>query len=106
MSNSEFMEGLVSLKEIINSIDKLKVNKATGLDGVKSEFLIFGNNSSLVVVLSLLFSGMFVLGIMPPDFNVSVKTPIPKVKNAGLDPSNFRPISISFTILLFLTECL
>ena len=91
---------IVNIEEVRCAIGKLKVNKSNGLDGLKSEFFIDAFDSSVPLVLSWIFTGMFVLGIMPNDFNISMITSIPKIKNTGSDPSNFRSISVSSTFSL------
>ena len=90
-------DGIVNIEEVKRAIGKLKANKSNGFDGLKSEFFIYSFDSSVPLVLSWIFTGMFVLGIMPNEFNISMITPIPKIKNTGTDPSNFRPISVIST---------
>ena len=43
------------------------------------------------------FDAMLKYGIMPVNFNNSVISPIPKAREKGDDPSNFRLISVSTT---------
>ena len=99
-------DGNVNIEEVRCAIGKLKANKSNGFDGMKSEFFIYGFDSSVPLVLSWIFTGMFLLGIMPNDFNISMITSIPKIKNTGTDPSNFRPISVPLTFSKYVRSTL
>ena len=56
-----------------------------------------GKCNNLISILTTTFNLMLKFGYCPSDFNKSLVTPIPKKGNEQLQPSDFRPISVSNT---------
>lgn len=83
-------------KEILQSVRKLKNNKATGLDNVKNEMLKHGV-STFLPCLSKLFNMIFSSGIYPSSWATSYITPIFKTGDSA-SPENYRGIAISSNI--------
>ena len=87
---------LLSEQLIRRYIKRLKNNTAPGLDGITSEHLKYGLNSSLPVHLSVLLTLCFRFGIVPDSFSMGVLVPI--LKKPNLNPAkakNYRPITVS-----------
>ena len=56
------------------------------------------------IVLTWYFDKIFRFGVMPADFNISLITPIPKNNRQTIDPSEFRPISVSTTLSMIFED--
>jgi len=79
------------VKEALKDIKK---GKAAGLDGLAAEHFVYAD-SSLCVLLSLLFTCMLTHGHLPPLFMQSAILPIIKNKTGDTaDKSNYRPVAI------------
>ena len=81
-------------EDVYNSINKLKVGKSAGFDGISNEFFKFANFTNLVSSLKGFFNGMVSIGVIPESFNTSLLIPIPKKGELNF-PSDYRPISVS-----------
>ena len=84
----------ITVKEIHEHISKLKMKKATGLDGIHNEMLKHGR-FYLVPLLHKLFNNIFSSGIFPPQWNLGLIIPIYKNKGDPNLPSNYRGITLS-----------
>ncbi len=83
---------LISMDEIKSFVDKLQVNKATGIDNIPNFVL---KNPDVMHILHPLFSKLFESCILPSVWLKSVINPIPKGSNK--DPYlllNYREISL------------
>ena len=64
----------IDREKVLNKLEKLQVNKASGVDGIVPELLV-KISVSLSVSLSIIFNNSFNTGIVPDDWkkaNVSV----------------------------------
>ena len=86
--NNDFT--IIELNKLIN---KLKNNKASGVDNIINEFLKFSPESYKNLLLKL-FNVILKTGIIPSDWCLSFINPIYKNKGQKSDPNNYRGISI------------
>ena len=86
--NNDFT--IIELNKLIN---KLKNNKASGIDNIINEFLKHSPESYKHLLLKL-FNVILKTGIIPTDWCISFISPIYKNKGKKSDPNNYRGISI------------
>ena len=91
---------LSSIRCSVMFISRIKVNTATGPDGISS-VMIKGTASSISPVITKIFNQSLSLGRLPLEWKVSNITPIFKSGDPSL-VSNYRPISL----LSILSKCL
>ena len=97
MENSEYEENPelnrpLSFDEIEYVVNKLKQNKATGLDNIPNEVL---KNHDVMQMLYNLFRKCFEFGIIPSVWLKAIITPIPKSSSKDpYIPLNYRGISL------------
>jgi hypothetical protein len=94
----------VTLVEIENAIDDLKLSKAEGIDGIGNEIL---KNSKIVIVpmLCILFNHLLSSGIFPNEWGKAIIVPIYK-NGTKEDPNNYRGISLLTCISKLFTKIL
>ena len=85
----------MSVELVDQCIRKMKLGKASGLDGIETEHLVHAH-PRLVVLISLLFNQMLVHGRVPSSFGLGII--IPLVKGPSVDKGhsdNYRGITLS-----------
>ena len=82
----------ISLKELENACNKLKLGKACGFDDICNEMIISLINTHPKIVLKL-FNDIFKTGEVIPEWVVGMIVPIHK-DGAKLDTSNYRGITL------------
>ena len=82
----------VSPEEVTAAFQRLKRNKAAGLDGIRAEFLLDAHDI-LLEPLARTFSHMLAHGV-PPEWCQGVIHPIFKAGDAN-DPNNYRGITVT-----------
>ena len=88
----------VSVTEVIDLLQCLTNDKATGIDGLSGESLKF-TDSILVLLLSICFTCMFKPCYLPVSMLDSVVVPLVKNKNGDQsDKNSYRPIALSSQI--------
>ena len=88
----------VSVTEVLDLVQCLSHDKATGMDGLSGESLKFAD-PILALLLSICFTCMFKHSYHPVSMLDSVVVPLVKNKNGDLsDKNNYRPIALSSTI--------
>ena len=81
--------------DVEKALEKLKIGKAPGLDGIVKEHLIY-RHPSVVVCLTLFFNMMSLHCFVPADFGIGVLIPIIKDRLGDTsDVSNYRGITPS-----------
>ena len=89
---------LVSADEISTAVFDLSNGKSVGFDGLSAEHLKYAGDE-LPHLLAILFTAMFIHGIVPKDMVKSVLVPIVKSKTKSLsDKSNYRPVTLATVI--------
>ena len=83
----------VTLKEILNVIDKLNINKPLGPSNIPAWALKDGK-MELAEPLCFLFNQFITEGIFPSSLKKAKVTPLYK-KGCPEDPNNYRPISVT-----------
>jgi hypothetical protein len=86
------MDFRITNKEIETALQKMKRNKAVGLDLISAEMLKYSQHCMLPV-LNKLFNSIFVSKQYPKEWCTGYLVPVPK-NNDLSDPSNFRGIAI------------
>ena len=89
----EILNNDFTIIELNKHINKLKNNKACGVDNVINEFLKFSPESYKMLLVKL-FNVILKTGIIPTDWCLSFINPIYKNKGQKSDPNNYRGISI------------
>ena len=88
----------VSVIEVLDLLQGLTNDKATGMDGLSSESIKFAD-PILAFLLSICFTCMFKHSYLPVSMLDSVVLPLVQNKNGDLpDKNNYRPIALSSTI--------
>jgi hypothetical protein len=82
-----------TIDEIQLAINKIKRNKACGIDGIANDFIIDTSDITAPIITKL-FNIIINTGIVPDDWGISIITPIFKNNGSADDPSNYRGISI------------
>lgn len=90
------LDATIKDKEIKNSINKLKNNKASGLDTIRNEMLKSGA-SKFLPCLTKIFNLIFSSGCYPTSWAMGYITPIYKTGD-NLKPENYRGITITSNI--------
>ena len=81
--------------DVEKALEKVKIGKAPGLDGIVKEHLIY-SHPSLIVCLTLLFNMMSLHCFVPDDFGIGVLIPIIKDRLGDTsDVSNYRGLTLS-----------
>jgi len=83
----------ITENEIVNVINKLKNNKATGLDGISNE-MIKNSSKKIIKLLTYIFNVIFNTGVFPQPWLIGIIKPIYKNKGKKNDPSNYRGITL------------
>ena len=82
-----------STTNILNIIEKLKVNKSAGSDGIHP--MVVSNCAAIFApILSKIFETSFITGKLPQQWKECNVTPIHK-KGDRSEPANYRPISLT-----------
>ncbi|CAL4166545.1 unnamed protein product, partial [Meganyctiphanes norvegica] len=82
-----------TLDEINNLANKLKCNKANGIDNVINEFIRFSPIEVRFALVSL-FNIILNSGIVPEDWCISLIRPLYKNKGSKEDANNYMGISL------------
>ena len=81
--------------DVRNAIDKLRIGKSAGLDGLQSEHYKYADNI-VSELLTNLFNAMLAHGYMPKSLMETLIVPIVKDKKASVtSKDNYRPIAIT-----------
>ena len=84
----------ISVDEVIEGVQRLKLGKSDGEEGLNSNHIIHGPKI-LFVMLALMFNSMLVHGFSPDSMLVGTMVPIPKDKRHLVCTSdNFRAITL------------
>ena len=102
--DSEILDKPINEHEVDEAINKLKLNKSPGIDGINSNF-ITNAKPFLIKTLTTLFNHMYEKSIFPPEWNRTVIIPIHKKGNKQ-KPENYRGISLTPTISKIFTHIL
>lgn len=86
----------ITEREVLNCIDKLKLNKSPGPDTISPRVLKEARNE-FAKPLTALFNKSLQLGVIPDDWKLANVTPIFK-KGSKTLPSNYRPISLTSVV--------
>ena len=92
-NGDEILNNDFTIIELNKLINKLKNNKASGIDNIINEFLKFSPVSYKNLLIKL-FNIILKTGIIPSDWCLSFINPIYKQKGEKSDPNNYRGISI------------
>jgi len=91
--------------DVEKALEKLKIGKAPGLDGIVKEHLIY-SHPSLIACLTLLFNMTSLHCFVPDDFGIEVITPIIKDRLGDTsDVSNYCGITLSPVISKLFENC-
>ncbi|MBW6351215.1 reverse transcriptase family protein, partial [Pseudomonas aeruginosa] len=97
IDNSDVLSNItVTEREVLNCLDKLKVNKMPGPDTISPRVLKEAKDE-LSKPLTLLFNKSLQSGTMPDQWKLANVTPIFKKGSKSL-PSNYRPISLTSVV--------
>ena len=92
-NSNEYINGPFTEQEIIKVINKLKNNKASGIDLLLNEHLKSLSNTICPTIVNL-FNLIFDTGMIPEIWTLGMIKPIYKNKGSTLDPANYRPITL------------
>jgi hypothetical protein len=93
--NKGISEVKLTTNDIKCAIQKLKLGKSKGNDGLKNEHFRYASDR-LIVLLTLCFNSMLLHGFMCSDMLKTVIVPIVKDKNEDLSSvDNYRPIALT-----------
>ena len=94
----EDTDNMFSLEDIEQALSRLKKGKASGIDNISAEHLLYAH-PCLVVSLKILFNLMLAHGFVPDDFGSGLLIPILKDSNADAACcDNYRGITLSCVI--------
>jgi hypothetical protein len=93
MTDVEELDAPILSKEVILAINKLKSGKASGPDGISTEFIIKAKDI-LLSPLTCLFNAIFKSGMFPKEWSKGTIIPIFK-KGSNNDPNNYRGITLN-----------
>ena len=86
---------MVSIQEVDNCIQRLKLNKACGLDGVSAEHLK-NCGRQIIPLLAMCLTGFMVHGFLPEEMMSVCLIPVIKDKRAKINnKDNYRPVAIA-----------
>lgn len=88
------VEEVVNFGSVRKTVKELPRGKAWGVDEVPAEFLVFGGEA-LVPVLVALLSLTFLSERIPSSWKIALVVPIWKKKGSSADIANYRPISLT-----------
>jgi len=95
---------LFTIHDVISAVNKQKLSKAAGPDGLQMEAFIYGSHR-MFVYLTMFFNIFMKFGYLPNDFCCAVTIPLVKNKNANVtDVNNYRAIAISNAICKLLED--
>lgn len=94
----------VDTNEIVNIINSLKINKAPGIDAIKSETLKEITNE-IASPLTFLINNIIESGIFPDEFKIAIIKPLHK-SGDKTNPTNYRPISLITNLAKILEKVL
>jgi hypothetical protein len=96
----------ITVIDVHNSLQRVKIGKACGIDGLAGEHFKYAHTSKCVV-LSLLFNCFLIHGYMPERFLKSAIVPIIKNKSGdSSDKNNYRPIALVTALSKIFEICL
>ena len=98
------LDSKITTDEITKAIDQLKLNKAAGLDLILNEFIIYGKNQLLPLLLRLL-NVMFLKGYFPESWSEGLILPLHK-KGSVDSVENYRGITLLSVISKLFTRIL
>ena len=96
MEGNELTNIVISREEIRNKLNKLRSDKAPGVDGILPRFLR-EITDELVEPLAMLFARSMETGEIPSDLRAANVTPIHK-KGSRSKVENYRPVSLTSQI--------
>ena len=109
LSHNESLDNvapLFSVFDITSALNRQKLGKSAGPDGLHMEAFLSGG-SRLHVMLCVLFNLFIKFGYVPPDFHSAVIVPLVKCKTGDItDVNNYRAIAISNAITKILEDLL
>ena len=82
----------IAAAEVLSTLQRLRRNKAAGIDGLKAEFILDASEQ-LAAPLAATFTSLL-SGSLPSALNCQVVHPIFKGKGDPLDPNNYRCLSV------------
>ena len=88
----EICNGVITEKEIKFHVNKLKNNKASGVDGIVAEFFKYAP-LNLIPILYTVYNGIFDKGKWPTQWSIGLISPVHK-KNSINIPDNYRKITV------------
>ena len=89
---NEMLNGIITEKEVLDTIKGLKNNKAPGSDKLINEFVL-NSPPFLVSIYTKLFNVVLDTGIIPETWTTGIIIPVFKNKGCPTDPDNFRAIA-------------
>ena len=96
----------ISAEVVALCVSKLKLGKASGLDGVEAEHILHAH-PLLIVHLCTLFNAILRCGYVPNCFGKGIIIPLVKDKSADItDINNYRGITLSSVISKLFEMCL
>ena len=98
------LDSEITTDEINKAIDQLKLNKAAGLDLILNEFIIYGKNQLLPLLLRL-FNVMFSKGYFPESWSEGLILPLHK-KGSVDSVENYRGVTLLSVISKLFTRIL
>ena len=85
----------MSTNEVVPAVQALCANKASGLNGIVAEHLLY-ISEIWCTMLAMCLSGLFVHGFLPDSMLAVVLVPIVKDKTGRIDRiDNYRPIALA-----------
>ena len=95
----------INSKEIETCINKLKTNKAAGIDSIINEY-IKTTKCKMLPIYTALFNLIFETGCIPRKWSEGLIIPIYKNKGDPTEPLNYRPITLLSCISKLFTSVL
>ena len=103
--DKSLLETPITVQDIKLAIDKLKLDKSPGPDGLTSEFYKFFS-PQLVPLLSLMYTHAYTKGALPQMFSEAYITVLEKNPDDRISVGGYRPISLLNTDYKILTKIL
>ena len=88
---------IVTQKDIMKMVNKLKCDKADGFMGLTTNCLIQGT-PKLFMLISMLFGAILTHGLVPSEFLIGTMSAIPKSLAGSNSSDNYRAITLSSII--------